>query len=118
MTDLPYLASLMNSYNLLIAIFCLSVFSCSNSHEQELFELKNKKRVIEDSIKVTDSRYLAVKNDYDSLTKLADNTNKNVLNEIDIKERVMFDLSLKSLEWADQLNSIKYSIDSLEKLNK
>lgn len=104
----------MKSYNLFIAIFCLSVFSCSNSHIQELFELKIKKKALEDSIKVTDSKYLKVKNDYDSLRNLADSTNKDVLIEMNFKEQLMFNYSLKNLEWNDSLNSVKLSIDSIE----
>ena len=106
----------MKFLNLLIASFCLSVFSCSNSYEN-ITELKIKKRVIEDSIKVTDSKYLEVKNAYDSLRNLADNTNKDVLIEMDSKERMMFDYSLKVLEWNDSLNRIKLSLESLEKVN-
>ncbi len=108
----------MKLFNLYFAIFFLFVFSCSNSHNENIGELKNKKRVIEDSIKVTDSKYLKVKNDYDSLRNLADSTNKDVLIEMNFKEQLMFNYSLKNLEWNDSLNSVKLSIDSIEKLNK
>jgi hypothetical protein len=92
------------------------MFSCNNSYDENITELKIKKRVLEDSIKVSDSKYLKVKNEYDSLTNLADSTNKDVLIEMGIKEQLMFNYSLKTLEWNDSLNSVKLSIDSLEKL--
>jgi hypothetical protein len=106
----------MKSYNLLIAIFCLSVFSCSNSHKQELFELKIKMRALEDSIKVTDSKFLVVKNYYDSLSNFGDSTNKDVLINMNSKEHLMFDYSLRAIELNDSLNKIKFSIESLTKL--
>jgi len=106
----------MKSYSLLIAISCLHMFSCNNSYDEKINELKNKKKVIEDSIKVTDSKYLEVKNAYDALTNLADSTNKDVLIEMGSKEQLMFNYSLKTLEWNDNLNGIKLSLDSLERL--
>ena len=91
------------------------MLACGNSYEN-ITELKIKKKALEDSIKGIDYKYLEVKNDYDSLSNLADSTNKDVLIEMNFKEQLMFNYSLKTLEWNDSLNSVKLSIDSLEKL--